>query len=321
MSFDVQAWLQQHLPGGRPTGSGWYRIKCPFHQESSPSFAVNLQNGSFGCLAASCKRHGGIALLVKEVEQITWREALERVRLPNSFDAFDEIPRLRDDRVERPPENPFPEQLVPVSMQRYPVYLRDDRRYWYRDVERFGLHFGVGGELMGWMVFPFWDLDGRYRTWRARIMADDRPQRYTGPAEGIGSQLLYGAWLLGQQRQIDRIFIVEGQFDVMRCWQHGLAAGGLSTAEASAAQQNQIVLLARQFNAPVCVLLDAGDNEHRAAVTLAGQLRRRGARAYSLALPDGIKDPDLLRDPEDVGKLLDKCHGAELLFGPTGASP
>lgn len=316
MSFDLQGWLRQHFPSGKPTGSGWYRARCPFHDEHSPSFAVNLQSGSFGCLAASCRRHGGLALLVKEVEGLTWREALAKVRLPNSFDVFDPIPQYRPAERERPPENPFPQGLVPVSTQRYPTYLRE-RGYWLRDVERFGLHFGEGGDLMGWLVFPFWDLDGRYRTWRARVMADDRPLRYTNPSEGIGNQLLYGAWLLGQQRQLDRFFVVEGQFDVARLWSHGLAAGGLSTVEPSAAQINQVVLLSRQFNASVCVLLDQGEAEHAAALAIASSLRRRGVRAYSLALPAGVKDPDLLHDPEDVRKLLDKCHGAELLFGST----
>lgn len=48
MPFDVEAWLKRHIPGGRVTASGWYRAKCPLHQDHSPSFAVHVPSGNFG---------------------------------------------------------------------------------------------------------------------------------------------------------------------------------------------------------------------------------------------------------------------------------
>lgn len=48
MPFDVETWLKRHIPGGRVTASGWYRAKCPMHQDHSPSFAVHVPSGNFG---------------------------------------------------------------------------------------------------------------------------------------------------------------------------------------------------------------------------------------------------------------------------------
>jgi DNA primase len=309
LSFDLPSWLQRHIPGGRTTSSGWYRARCVFHNETSPSFAVKVTGnrpGSFGCLAASCGRKGGLVRLIKEVEGISWAEAFQRIDQPNPF-ALDDV--AVSDQVVRAPRatvNPLPAGLVPVSAERYPTYLRD-RRYALEDVAPHGLLFGDGAcpTLRGYLVFPYWTIDGQYRTYSARRMGDDgRGPRHLKPDEGLANAMLYGAWRIAALPRLDRLYCVEGQFDVLRMWSLGLPAVGLSTASTTAAQRNQVVEIARQFDADVVVLLDRGASEDQSSAEIASLLRARGVRAESASLPEGVKDPDGL-DAASVKLLLD----------------
>lgn len=311
MSFDVLAWAKSHLPGGRVTSSGWYRVKCPWHEESVPSFAVKLDSGNWGCKAASCGKTGGLVALVRHVDGVSWGEAYKKTHLPNPFDPDDDpfLPPQR--RVKRAPHNSLPQGLIPVSAERFPSYLRE-RGYGLQDALDFGLMFGDDKALAlrNHLVFPFWTLDGVYKTYTARQMSSEK-SRYIQPTESLVSTLLYGVWRFAALPRVERIFVVEGQFDVLRMWKLGLPAVGLSTASATSAQRRQLVELSRQYGVPVCVLLDQGEAEADAAGDIAVHLAAWSAQAYTVALPSGVKDPDELGSPQI---LLDMCNDREILL-------
>jgi len=321
MAFDILAWAQSKIPGGRVGGSGWYNVRCPFHQDGHPSFGLNLTTGKWKCKAASCGRSSTeIARLVMLVEQVGWREACAKVDRPNPFDV-DDYPGTKAAKPARPTVNPFPDNLVAVSGQRFPTYLRE-RGYCLQDALAFGLHFGddAAGPFRGYLVFPYWSLDGEYATYSARRMSDeDHGSRFQQAPHGIAARHLYGAWRFRGVAWAERIFVVEGQFDTLRMWTLGLPAGGLSTSSASPAQLNQIVTLSRIYDAPVCVLLDNGPDgrprreEQERAAAIVAELSAAMVPAYVGELPEGIKDPDRLTG-ESVGKLLDMCNTRELQF-------
>jgi len=59
----------------RRVGTRWVGL-CPLHQEKHPSFVV-YPDGHFHCFG--CGRHGGLAVLVAEVEGISRKEAVRRI--------------------------------------------------------------------------------------------------------------------------------------------------------------------------------------------------------------------------------------------------
>lgn len=239
-----------------------------------------------------------------EVEGISWREAYARVELPNPFNIDDdEPPEARADP--RPEVNEFPRFLTQVSEHKFPTYLRM-RKYGIDDARRFGLHYGEAGDYRGYLVFPFWDLDGKYVTYTARYMEDVSGRRYRQPDQSVASRYLYGLWLLRGLERIDQIFVVEGQTDVMRMWSYGVPTVGLSTIESSAAQRNQLFQLATQYQVPIRVLLDNGETERRFAESLAYNLSCSGVVTTVLDMPDGVKDPDKM-SVSDLNVVLDKC--------------
>jgi CHC2 zinc finger/Toprim-like len=54
------------------------RGRCPFHDDETPSFVVYPQNQTFHCFG--CQAHGDVLTFLMRVENLTFHEALERLR-------------------------------------------------------------------------------------------------------------------------------------------------------------------------------------------------------------------------------------------------
>jgi DNA primase len=61
----------------RPAGAGRMKGLCPFHDEKTPSFNVNLAIGFYHCFG--CGKGGDAIDFVRETEGLTFREAIERL--------------------------------------------------------------------------------------------------------------------------------------------------------------------------------------------------------------------------------------------------
>lgn len=302
MPFDVASWIRSRFPRAKFTSTGWARMCCPFHPDSTPSFGIHIGSGNYGCRAASCGAKGGLVRLIKEIDDLSWREAFALVDRPNPFD----VDAVEDPApaVPRPPtHNELPGFLTPVSTERFPSYLIG-RGFHYDDVQPFGLLFAESGPSRGDLFFPFWDLDGAYKTYKMRRMQEGA--RYADPESGLASKMLYGVWRLASTRT-DRVFVVEGQFDVIRMWSLGLPAVGLSTCRTTAAQRNQLAELHHVFSLQVYIMLDAGEMETESAHGIAASLSCQGIAATVLTVPAGIKDPGEL-EYSHVPLILDACN-------------
>jgi DNA primase len=61
----------------RPAGAGRMKGLCPFHDEKTPSFTVNVAVGYYHCFG--CGKGGDAIAFVRETESLTFREAIERL--------------------------------------------------------------------------------------------------------------------------------------------------------------------------------------------------------------------------------------------------
>ena len=66
-----------------------YRGLCPFHQEKTPSFYVNPENGFYKCFG--CGKAGDVITFVRETEGLSFTEAVEtlakRFGVPLEYEA------------------------------------------------------------------------------------------------------------------------------------------------------------------------------------------------------------------------------------------
>ena len=61
----------------RKAGSGRFKALCPFHQEKTPSFSMDAGKGMYYCFG--CNKGGDVITLVRELESLTFAEAVERL--------------------------------------------------------------------------------------------------------------------------------------------------------------------------------------------------------------------------------------------------
>jgi len=68
--------LEALVPGcDVPTGFGWVRLHCPFHQDRTPSAGVNHDVNGFRCF--SCERQGDSLKLYQTERGLSFKEALD----------------------------------------------------------------------------------------------------------------------------------------------------------------------------------------------------------------------------------------------------
>lgn len=72
---DIVAVISQHLQL-KKVGRRWTGL-CPFHQEKSPSFSVNAEEGLYYCFG--CRASGDTITFVREIEHLDFVAAVERL--------------------------------------------------------------------------------------------------------------------------------------------------------------------------------------------------------------------------------------------------
>lgn len=68
--------------GARPNGRGAYKVYCPFHEDSSPSAWVNVQEQRFGCNACWPGKWLDVVNIISLKEGISNKEAFLKVKQP-----------------------------------------------------------------------------------------------------------------------------------------------------------------------------------------------------------------------------------------------
>lgn len=281
--FDLQKYLESKQLEQSRARNGKFTSCCPFHSERHPSFSVNLETGQWLCRTTNiCGQRGsGAASLVSKLDNIPWREALKLVgsayRAPLvSYSELDEITRPKEREVAVSPSLP---NCTPIGST-HNTYLNEVRRYGSGVAEAFDLRIGHG-QWDGYLLLPVYDALGSYVSFTGRYTGepDAKHPRYNGPVFPL-KDYLYGEW---QLRDEDRpVFVVEGQFDVMRLWSFGELALGTFGTSYTPTQIGRLVKLVG--NRKIVVLFDAD--------TLDGSLndvRSPGARFISTLQAVGKK--------------------------------
>ena len=148
--------IEQHVTL-RNAGGGSRKGLCPFHDEKSPSFNVTPSRGMYYCFG--CGAGGDVFTFLKEVEGITFTEAVERLAVKvgvelryvdgQSGPRRDPNQRARLIEANRRAAAYFVEQLTAASEARVGRQFLTDRGFGRESAERFGVGFAPrGGESL-----------------------------------------------------------------------------------------------------------------------------------------------------------------------------
>ena len=171
-----------HISGNQLTGC------CPFHNDTKPSFGINLETGFYNCF--SCEEHGDIATFVSKLKNITREEALELLGFP--YIEHDYRYTIKDYAEEK--------NLNIDSLK----------------------HWGITNNEVG-LEIPYFDENNHYIAKRFRHPPNHTP-RFSW--EKGSKTTLYGIWVLNNLSD-NYVVLVEGESDCHCAWSNDIYALGV----------------------------------------------------------------------------------------------
>lgn len=262
----------------RVNRDGWGVARCPLHDDKSPSFVVNMEEGGWRC-RSGCGSSGDLAVLVEMVTGEPVKDArrhLASASVP-SAETLEKI--LDDEEGEDEPEKavePFfydrarcPAYMVKRGFT--PETLKAWRVGWDPDDRSAVIPAYDGGKIVGLI--------------RRRIDAGrEPPYKYTD--DFPKNRILFGADMVREGAH--QVYIVEGPLDAMYMWQAGLPAvatlgGGLSA--------EQVDLVRRRYWSVVTAFDNPASDKAGRAATVAALSQLSGMEVQVMEYPAGKKDP------------------------------
>ncbi|MBI0446416.1 DNA primase [Deinococcus sp. DB0503] len=305
-----------------PAGKGRLKGLCPFHQEKSPSFQVDTEQGYFYCFG--CKAGGDVFSFVQRIENLSFGDALRKL----AERAGVQVEARYGDRSSRDLYDVnafalayFREHLPGPALD----YLRQ-RGLTDQTIEAFELGYAPEGwdgllrrararnlserqlleagllienpesgrvydRFRGRVMFPIRDHLGRLVGFGGRVLDDSKPKYLNTPETDAfkKGELLYG---LDKARaglsNGAELIVVEGYMDVIALHQHGFTGAVASLGTALTAEH---AALLERLGAQRLVLMFDRD-EAGLKATLAGLDQVLGAKFHvrATSVPSG-KDP------------------------------
>lgn len=312
---------------------------CPFHNEKSPSFSVNDENGFYHCFG--CNESGNVFKFLMAIENLTFPEAVRKVAdrygivVPENED-----PRSRQRAslydinasaaryyrlclLETPAGRPVLDYLSGRGIGEEVAELfsigaastsGDGLRRWFarEGIDKaaaisLGLLGSRGSRVYdrfrGRLMFPIRDGQGRVIGFGGRAIADgDGPKYLNSPESEVyhKSRALYGLYEARKaMRDSEELLLVEGYLDVVALHQAGI---GNVVATCGTALTSEQAGAMRRHASEVVTLFDADSAGGAAAARSFPIFLESGIWARSATLPDG-EDPD----------SFVRTHGAEAM--------
>lgn len=293
-------------------------MPCPFHEDSSPSFAVNLQANNFHCFGCGVKGTSwdliGMAVIGDEYDRENWSAFQGRI-----LDWWNgkKIVVGNFPPVKIKPKIPFARAAHTHNVKQWHEKMMTYEFKQKSLMEHFGIngktahhfmlgHTGTDMKAGAYISIPYFRLDGilygvnlRYA---ARKVPDQILKYYKMP--GSDGLMLYNGRVIAGKPDGSRLFIVEDEWSVMALWQLGqdAVAYPASTGARGSLREEWMKHLVKYE----CVVIPDRDKTGILCARMrVNALRDAGGVATPMVLPvlDGVKDfADLARMHPDIAK-------------------
>lgn len=203
----------------RSVSGGTAKWCCPWHEERTPSFGVNMQGhaleGKWRCWGA-CAEGGDVLDFLTKMNGSSLRYELEKLGGEAVTRHFTPPPRPTAELPQQPvtPEPVPASTLLHPALNRYPGWL--DHRAWDHDLaELVGLEFVVDGRGQPRVRFPF----RRFSAANDPCFFQDRAMFQTSTPKWLAPRgtcpCPFEAWRISIARRTRTVFICEGLPDVL----------------------------------------------------------------------------------------------------------
>lgn len=278
---ELEPYLEEHFNRYRVRGVKLQSCS-PFRDEHTPSFAVNLDNGTWIDSGGIDEhwRKGNFTKLLAFLMAVTYQEAEEYLweKYRTIYADVDSLELSLSLEVEDKPKRIVsPEELKPFMYRN--TYLGN--RGISEKVQR---AFKVGYDREANAVVIAWmDKDGQVINLKFRSILDKRFY-YLSDGQPIKSHI-FGLNFI-YRMNIKTAFVVESETDCMYLWTHGIPAIALGSASLSKAQEKLLI------NSPIESLVLAFDADKAGYRCKADCIRRlQGVlELWEMPIPQGCKD-------------------------------
>ncbi|THB76697.1 MAG: DNA primase [Desulfobacteraceae bacterium] len=141
------------------------------------------------------------------------------------------------------------------------------------------------------VIFPIFDINMQVAGFGGRVMDDSMPKYLNSPETPVYNKgrILYGLHAAKSHcRHADRVYIVEGYFDFLTLYQHGVKN---TVASLGTALTSDHVRILKGFASKMVLVFDSDTAGINAAKRSIGTFVKQGVEVSILVLPDG-NDPD-----------------------------
>ena len=304
-----------------------YVCKCPFHNDSTPSFTVYPDTESFYCFG--CAAGGDVISFIMRAEQLVYIDAVKYLaqragmQMPeNKYDdSFSKL-RLRILEANREAARFYHSQFYTESGYRGLDYLRS-RQLSDQTINKFGLGFAPDswtaltdhllakkftryellqanlcieskkGSLIdrfrNRVMFPIIDLKGNVIAFGGRIMTDEKP-KYLNTSDTPVFKKGDGlfAFNIAKNSKSDKFILCEGYMDVIALHQAGFDFAVAALGTALTSEQARKL---KKYKETIVLCYDSDSAGQLATQRAIGILRKENVNVKVLQIPEG-KDPD-----------------------------
>ena len=299
---------------------------CPFHNERTPSFAVNPSGQFYHCFG--CGKGGGVINFIMEIENLSYPDAVRhlaaRAGMEVPDDGYDKDSKRRARLLElnRDAAKFFYEQLSAPDGQKAVLYMQERgispqtaKRFglgcapdsWeslrkemakkgYSDFELFDAGLVKRGQCGGFydtfrnrLMFPVIDVRGDVIGFSGRILGGDGAKYMNSPDTLVynKSRNLF-AMNLAKKSKNGYLLLVEGNVDVVTLHQAGFDSAVASLGTSLTPEQARLM---SRYTKEVIIAYDSDGAGQKAAQRAIGILERLDLKVRVLRMT-GAKDPD-----------------------------
>lgn len=229
-------------------------MRCPFHDDRTPSFYVNKENGAWICHAGSCGLHG----------------------------SFDKLYKLLQNTVSVPVDyiSAFREKAKAVDIG---LKFLIDRGFTADMLDRWEIAYN---EEVGAVEIPCRRPDGHFVGYILRMPEGEKP-KYRHPAGFPRTNILFGIDKLLPLGERKEVCLVEGPLDAI--WLQEAGAPGVAILGTALAEE-QVTILYELNVRHVCLCFDNDEAGAQATAAAAKAIPHNGMWLRSIRLPPDYKD-------------------------------
>ncbi|MDR1928484.1 MAG: DNA primase [Endomicrobium sp.] len=341
MSNDIESVVKEYLPDLKVVGRN-LKVRCPFHDEKTPSFIISPEKGIFKCFG--CNIVGDVFKFVMLINNISWIEAVKKLAIKSKIkiyetkqEAFRVSEKIKLLNILKISSEFYHEYLIKnINARKARDYLKKrginhemlkkfkigyapkgqllmslihKNGYTMNDILRSGVGTKIKNEFFEYMadriVFPIFNVHGSVIAFGGRSIGNHNIKYLNTPETLLYSKssILYGLFQALPNLCKDKsIIILEGYIDVIISQQFGIT--GSVAILGTTFSKNHAKLISRYSN-NVILLFDS-DTAGRSATQKSLEILVKYYTSINISVP-------ALPENVDIDEYLNKYGKEEFL--------